>query len=298
MSYRAGFVGLVGMPNAGKSTLVNILVGEKVAIVTPKPQTTRKRMLGIVAKDDYQAIFVDAPGVTRSTSGLNDFLQTEWRSVIEDSDFLLAILNLDEKGPEPLVGILELVRRSGKPWAAVITKYDLGTDDRVGFLKAELLKDNVPIVITSSKENPEAAAKDVLELIAQSLPEADGPLFDPELITTSNLRDMTAEIIREKCFLELGEEIPYGLGIKIQAFNERQGRPTEIIADIIVDKESHKPMVIGSGGRKIKAIGTAARGDIERLIGSRVYLELHVVVKEKWTRSPNVLKDLGYVKHE
>lgn len=298
MSYRAGFVGLVGMPNAGKSTLVNALVGEKVAIVTPKPQTTRKRMLGIVAKDDFQAIFVDAPGVTRSTSGLNDFLQAEWRAVIEDSDFLLAILNLDEKGPEPLVGILELVRRSGKPWAAVITKNDLGTADRVGFLKAELLKDDVPLVITSAKENPEEATKEVLAVVSQSLPEAEGPLFDTDLITTSNLRDMTAEIIREKCFLALGEEIPYGLGIKIQAFNERQGRPTEIIADIIVDKDSHKPMVIGSGGKKIKSIGTAAREDIERLLDARVYLELHVVVKEKWTRSPNVLKDLGYVKYE
>ncbi len=211
---------------------------------------------------------------------------------------LLAILNLDEKKPEPLVGILDLVRKSGKPWAAVITKSDLATVDRIGFLRAELLPDNVPIVEVCATKNPKEALELVMSMVRAMLPESQGPLFDVDILTTENVREMAAEIIREKCFEELGEEIPYGLGIKIQSFKEVAGRMTEILADIVVDKASHKPIVVGKGGAKIKTIGMKARLDIEKLLDNRVFLETHVVVKEKWTRSPSLMKEMGYVVQE
>lgn len=296
MSFRAGFIGLIGMPNAGKSTLVNALIGEKVSIVTSKPQTTRRRITAITGDDTYQAVFVDAPGVVRSNTGLNEFLEAEYRGVIGDSDLLLAVLSLDEKKADNIVRIIKLVRESGKPWAVVITKEDLGSTERIGYIKAEMLQDpNIPIVVVSATKDPKQATALVLEMIKPLLPEAEGPLYDQDLPTTENLRDMAGEIVREKCFEALSEEIPYGLGVKVQSFTETEGRPTVIVADIIVDKSSHKPIVIGRGGEKIKAIGTRARQDIEKLIDSKVFLEVHVVVKEQWAKNHGIMRDLGYV---
>src|SRR5690606_38224872 len=156
-----------------------------------------------------------------------------------------------------IMRILSIVRESKKPWAVVITKSDLGMPERIGYIKAEMLQNpDIPVLVVSATENPKEAAELVLETVKKMLPENPTPLYDPEFPTTENLRDMAAEIVREKCFEELSEEIPYGLGVKIQSFQEREGRPTHIVADIIVDKPSHKPIVIGRKGEKIKAIGT------------------------------------------
>ncbi len=296
MSFKAGFVGLIGMPNAGKSTLVNALIGEKISIVTTKPQTTRRRVMGITGDKTFQAVFVDAPGVVKSSSGLNEFLEAEYRGVIGDSDLILAVLSVDEKRAENIVRIIKLVRESGKPWAAIVTKSDLGSPERIGYIKAEMLQTpDVPVIVVSALDDPKEATQLVLELVKQMLPEAPAPLFDQDIPTTENIRDMAGEIVREKCFEALSEEIPYGLGVKIQSFSENAGRATHIMADIIVDKASHKPMVIGKGGEKIKAIGTRARQDIEKLIDSKVFLEVHVVVKEKWAKNHGIMRDLGYV---
>lgn len=296
--FKAGFVGLVGMPNSGKSTLVNALIGEKVSIVTSKPQTTRRRILGITGDETFQAVFVDAPGVVGGTSELNEFLEAEYKKVISDSDVLLAVLHLDESKPERLIRILNLVRSAQKPWAVVITKKDIGTDNRIGFLKAETLNDKVPTLIVSATDNPKQTALEVLETVKSLLPDAAEPLYDNDIPTTETLRDMAAEIIREKCFEELSDELPYGLAVKIMKYEEVPNRATRITADIIVDKSSHKPMVIGKGGEKIKKIGSLARQDIEKLLDNQVYLELHVIVKEKWAKNKNIMKDLRYVIQE
>jgi GTP-binding protein Era len=178
----------------------------------------------------------------------------------------------------------------------VITKEDLGSPERIGYIKAEMLQaPGTPLEVVSVLKNKKEAVLTVLNMVKGLLPEANGPMFDPEIPTTENIRDMAGEIVREKCFEELSEEIPYGLGVKIQSFKENEGKATHIIADIIVDKPSHKPIVIGRKGDKIKAIGTRARQDIEKLIDSKVFLEVHVVVKEKWTKNKSIMKDLGYV---
>lgn len=293
-NYKAGFVALLGIPNAGKSTLTNCLVGEKISIVTNKPQTTRRRINGIVTQDNFQAILVDAPGAIDNTAGLNQFLKEELDDVLKTSDSVLAVLNLDANSPEPLEKIMDIAQNCGKPWAAVITKSDLGLGHRGHTLKAKLENNNIPYTEISVQADPLKAREKVFSLIKNILPESPAPLYPEEIPTTENIRDICAEIIREKAFEILFQEIPYQLAVQIRAYEEG-ATLTKIYADIIIEKENQRKIVVGHGAQNIKKIGTRAREAIEKLVGHKVYLELHVKVKKKWFKDPIVLKELGYV---
>lgn len=293
-NYKAGFVALLGMPNAGKSTLTNCLVGEKVSIVTNKPQTTRKRISGIVSQKNFQAILVDAPGAVENTSGLNQFLKDELDDVLKNSDSVLAVLNLDAPSPEPLEKIIEMAQNSGKPWAAVISKMDLNQGLRSHTLKAKLENAEIPYIEISVRNEPQETREKVFKVIKDLLPSSPAPLYDMDSLTTENVRDICAEIVREKCFELLFQEIPYQLAVQIRSFEEGKTL-TKIFADIIIEKENQRKIVVGQGAQTIKEIGTRSRAVIEKLVGHKVYLELHVKVKKKWSKDPIVLKELGYV---
>lgn len=293
-NYKAGFVALLGIPNAGKSTLTNCLVGEKISIVTNKPQTTRRRITGIVSQKNFQAILVDAPGAIENTAGLNQFLVDELNDVMRGADTVLAILNLDAPSPEPLEKIIEVAQNCGKPWAAVITKTDLGQGHRGHTLKAKLENANVPFTEISAHSEPLQTREKVFALIKDLLPESPAPLYPDDAPTTENVRDICAEVIREKSFEVLFQEIPYQLAVQIRSFEEGETL-TKIYADIIIEKENQRKIVVGQGAQNIKTIGTRARQIIEKLVGHKVYLELHVKVKKKWFKDPIVLKELGYV---
>jgi GTP-binding protein Era len=293
-NYKAGFVALLGVPNAGKSTLTNCLVGEKVSIVTNKPQTTRRRISGIVSQKNFQAILVDAPGAVENTAGLNQFLKDELDDVLRNSDSVLAVLNLDAQSPEPLEKIIEMAQNCGKPWAAVITKSDLGQAHRSHTLKAKLENAAIPYEEISVRSEPLETREKVLSLIKTLLPPSPAPLYDTESPTTENVRDICAETVREKCFELLFQEIPYQLAVQIRSFEEGKNL-TKIYADILIEKENQRKIVVGQGAQNIKEIGTRSRIVIEKLIGHKVYLELHVKVKKKWFKDPIVLKELGYV---
>lgn len=295
MSYRAGFVGLIGLPNSGKSTLMNALVGEKVSIVTSKPQTTRRRVMGLRSRPDFQAIVVDAPGVIRASSGLNMFLHEEAQDVISESDVLIAVLNIDEKSAEKLDLIIKLVSESGKPWIAVIHKTDLPQLHRPQILRDKLSKFNVPVIQGSALHESEVLAELIWEHIVPKFPFADGPLYDEELYTLSSVRELSAEIVREKCFENLHQEIPFGLAVRIVKFVEDEGKVIKIFAEIVVAKENHRPIVIGKDGQSLKKIGSDARKEIEAMTGRQVYLELKVASKRNWQKNPGVMKELGYV---
>lgn len=298
--YRAGFVGLIGLPNAGKSTLLNALVQQKISIVSPKPQTTRQRILGLASFSSSQIILVDAPGVLKNQSGLNAFLEREASQVIGESDVLVAVLNLDVDSKNSLDEIVNLVHTSGKPWFVVITKVDL---DHLSHRKIQLGDDlkkkfsDIKILLFSSKwmgSELDSFRADFIGSCSGLLPIMPCPLYDVDLVTPHSVRELSAEIIREKCFLELSHELPYQIAVRIRSFLEEE-QFARIEADIIVNKESQKAIVIGAKGSKIKQIGSLARSDIEALLGHPCYLGLKVVVRESWSKHHLIMKELGYV---
>lgn len=297
-SYRAGFIGLIGQPNAGKSSVLNFLVQEKVAIVTPKPQTTRRRVLGIVSKPEGQIVFVDAPGMVRAEKGINAFLQAEMESVIQNSDALLAVLPVDEASPDKINEILDVVKAAKKPWAVVITKTDLkDKTHRADIIRNIIDNKDISIFNLSTINDKDPERQEIMEALWKLVPEAPQPLYpDIELFTPHNIRDLVAEIVREKCFENLYQEVPYGIAVRIVKFEEPAEKDLyRIYAEILVTKESFKPIVIGKGASVIKKIGMDARLEMEKLVGAKVFLDLQVKVREDWNENKNILKELGYV---
>ena len=295
---KAGFVGLIGLPNSGKSTLMNFLIDEKVSIVTPRPQTTRRRVHGIWSSEEAQIVFVDAPGLVSSKPGLFDFLAKEATEVMSESDALIAVLSLDLKSAEEAEEIIEMVAKAKKPWIAVINKTDLDMyAHRVLILRTMLLKHSVPI-FTISCSNKDQFVKEVrpvlLEAIQKILPESPAPLYDPELYTTENVRDMVCEIVREKCFLNLNDEVPYSIAVRPIEFKEDALPVPRISLEILVSKDNHKGIVIGKGGMLLKKIGQEAREEIEKIMGTKIFLGLNVAAREDWYKNNRIMKELGY----
>lgn len=295
MSFRAGFVGLIGLPNSGKSTLLNAVVGEHVSIVSPKPQTTRRRVMGLWNTENFQAVLVDAPGIVKSKAGLFQFLHEECSDIVNQSDVLVVVLNVDASSFEELQEVVQMARHSGKPWLAIIHKIDLPEAHRPVILHQYLRELNVPVIQGSALKDPEVLKERLMEELPALLPDAPGPLYDRELFTLSTMRELAAELIREKAFLNLYQEIPFGLAVRILKFDEDSGPVVKIFAEIMVNKENHRPIVIGEGGRMLKRIGTEARKDIERLMDRKVYLGLKVSVKRNWAKNPGLMKELNYV---
>lgn len=295
MSLKSGFVGLVGTPNSGKSSFLNRILKEKVSIVTPKPQTTRRRVLGIMPYNEHQVVFIDAPGLVKSTSGLNPFLKQELEDVVQSSDALLAVLSLDEAAPESIDEILAIVSSSKKPWAAFINKTDLvDKAHRLSIIVEKVKALNGTFFTGSCNEEATVPKEEILSYFVEKLPESQGPLYDPELYTTSSVRELCAEIVREKCFEFLHQEIPYSLAVHVMKFDET-GKMPKITFEILVSKETHKPLVIGKKGEKLKEIAIASRQEIEKLLETQVFIEFHVSYKEDWMKNKNLMKELGYV---
>jgi GTPase len=294
--FRAGFVALIGEPNAGKSTLVNLLVGEKVSIVTEKPQTTRQRVTGILTTNSAQLVFVDSPGMLRSTSGLNAFLQDEFTHVVQNADVILALLPADATEGSAK-HLLELIQKEGKPFVAVITKADLLKGTQTPRFFKLLLDEKIPFFSISAMNRPEEAKDEVLKIVEPLLPASDKPLFEDDIYTTQSMRQMAGEAIREACFLNLQKEIPYGLAIRITTFKEDLKVP-RIEAEILVERDNHKGIVIGAKGAMLKKIGIESRAAIEAFVGRQVHLELHVIVRPNWFKNKRLMEELGYVIRE
>lgn len=300
MSFKAGFVGLVGLPNAGKSTLLNRLVKEKISIVTEKPQTTRRRILGIVSDENRQIVYVDSPGFIDAKKGLNQFLNLESLDVIKQSDVLLLLLSIDTQEEAQIDQMIKLCKESNKSIVAVLNKCDVVEfSRRIAILKKKLedIKTCKAVLEYSDQWGKDRA--DVLEQInntvTEYLPESPKPLFDVELFTPHTTRDLVAEIVREKCFLVLEKELPYQIAVQVLSYKEEE--LIKIQAVILVAKDSHKAIVIGKAAAVIKKIGMLARKDIEKLVGAKVFLQLDVKTKENWMENPRLMKELGY-KHE
>jgi GTPase len=291
--HRSGYVAIVGRPNVGKSTLLNRVLGQKIAGVTPKPQTTRRRLLGIKTLPSSQILFLDTPGIFSARDLIGERMVENAKQSLRDADAALWVI--DARGPLAAEDrdIAALLRSFEGPVVVALNKIDVGEKARLLPLMAEVaerLPDSQPIPISAlGGENLDV----LLQAVEAVLP--PGPAFYPaEDLTDESERTVVAEMIREKVMLETRAEVPYAVAVTVDDFEERTDRDVAVIrATIHVERSSQKPIVLGRQGARIKAIGRAARAEIEQLLGKRVFLELFVRVQEGWTKSAERLKEFG-----
>ena len=300
MAFKSGFVSIIGRPNAGKSTLLNALVGEKIAIVTHKPQTTRHRIQGYVnvkggsGRPPGQVVFIDTPGVHKPDSRLGSRMMHEVRDALEERDLVLLIVDATQAFGKGDQFVLDLLKQVTSPVILLLNKID--TIEKPELLKIidrySKLRDFAEIIPISATKRQ--GLDDIIGAVIQRLP--DGPrYFEKDQITDQPERVLVAELIRERVLVETGQEVPYAAAVKVEQF-ESGAKLTRIAAAIYCEREGQKAILIGKGGAMLKRIGTSARKQIERLLGTKVFLELFVKVRENWRSSEAALDELDWRK--
>ena len=290
---KSGFVSLIGKPNAGKSTLTNTIVGEKVSIVSWKPQTTRNKILGILSGDDYQLIIVDTPGMHKAKNALSKYMMKSVEAGQDGVEVIVYVMAMDKRLDEYDIQNLEKYAGKPTPFIVVLNKCDEVEQsailERITALKDIQGIDSIIPISALTGKNVDMLKERLLEL----LPEGE-KFFDEDMYTDKSIRFMVSEIIREKALRNLDAEIPYGIGVVVNKYEMNSNGVVSIDADIVCEKQSHKAMVIGKGGAMIKKLSTQARQDIENIIDEKVFLNLYVRVKEDWRDSDFLLNQLGY----
>jgi GTPase len=298
--HRSGFVAVVGRPNVGKSSLMNVYLGQKIAIVSSKPQTTRQTQLGILTRPDVQIIFVDTPGMHTPRNALGQFMMETAARTLQDVDAILFIVDVSgAPGPgDTQLAQIIAEKAAGKPVVLALNKSDLLKPENVVAHSAAyraLLPEATPWMLVSATRGDNL--DELLGFVMQTLPE--GPALYPEdEVTQTNLRELAGEMVREAALNALDQEVPHGLAVEIEEFQERLTGPTYIAAMVYVERETHKPIVIGKGGQMLKEIGSAARLEIEKMLEKPVYLELRVKVRKDWRKDEQEVRRLGYTDKE
>lgn len=289
---KGGTVAVIGRANAGKSTLINVLVGEKIAIVSPKPQTTRDRILGILNEKDYQIVFVDTPGLYKADSLLNSVMQKTTNESSKDVDVVLYVLDAHEGISEADKTLLRKFISTDTPFVLCLTKIDIMPENLLISELNELKQENVDVVPVSARKGKNL--KELLKVLVSKIPEGDR-LFPEGIISDRSERFMISELMREKILLKFDKEIPHGVAIIVNKFALRpDGKVYDISIDIVCEKLNHKAILIGKGGRAIKEVSSFARADMEKFLGKKVFLTTYVKVKEDWRNSVALLKEYGY----
>lgn len=293
---KTAFIAIVGRPNVGKSTLMNTLLGEKVAIVSSRPQTTRNRITGILTKGENQFVFLDTPGVHKAKTKLGDYMMKSVRSTVGAADAIVLIAEAGYAPGEIEKRLIEQIKRTELPSMLVLNKIDLVNRERLAETISEYAAlhnfDAVVPTCAESGKNVDA----VLEEAEKFLMESDW-MFDEDMLTDQPERQIASEIIREKILRILSDEIPHGTAVVIEDFKDEENM-IRIRAEIFCEKTSHKGIIVGKNGETLKKIGTYAREDMEAFFGQKVYLNLWVKVKEKWRDSEMSLNHFGYNKKE
>jgi len=293
--YRAGFIAVIGKPNVGKSTLMNVLLQQKIAAVSPRPQTTRKQQLGILTTDQAQIIFVDTPGFHTPRHKLGEKMVKAALKAIEDADGLLFLLDVSEPLGQEDLDLAERLQpfRASKPLVIALNKIDIAKEE---FLEAAVtfVGERFPTAQVLQISCVRGDNLDhLIAALTACLPLSE-PLYPPDQITDYYERDIAAELIREAALHILRDEVPHGIAVRIDQYQEKDDNLAVIDATIIVEKETHKAIVIGAGGNMIKKIGVQARQEIEAMSGRKIYLNLHVKVQKNWRKNETMLRWLGY----
>ena len=290
---KSGFIAVLGLPNAGKSTLTNALVGEKVSIVSWRPQTTRDKIVGIVNGDDYQIVLLDTPGIHEGRSKLSRFMADEVTSAKSSSDGAMYVLDGSRQMEKDTFEFIKSLAAS-TPTVVVVNKMDIA-DKALAMQTVARLSEikNIEIVPISAEKKENL---DELLSVIKTLLKDDVPYYPEDMYTDKPLRFMAGEIVREKALKFLLAEIPHGIGVEVTKFDVGEDGVTRIEADVICEKETHKPIIIGKGGETLKKISVAARKELETLVEGKVYLRLFVKVKSGWKDDGSVLTALGYTK--
>ncbi len=294
MKYKSGFVTIIGRPNVGKSTLMNNIIGEKIAIMSDKPQTTRNKIQTIYTEENYQIIFIDTPGMHKPKNKLGEYMQKSAQQTLNEVDAIILVVDeTTDMGPGDKY-ILEILKTVKTPIILVINKIDKIPPEAFEkvYNKYDSLKLFKEIIGISALQNKNVNV--LVEKIVNIIPE--GPQYFPaDMITDQPEKVIVSEIIREKLLHYLQEEVPHGVAVDILSMKQREGKDIiDIQATIYCERKSHKGIIIGKNGRKLKGIGKSAREDIERLLGSKVFLELWVKVKDDWRDNVNALQNFGY----
>lgn len=290
---RSGYVAVIGRANAGKSTLINVMVGEKVSIVSPKPQTTRDRILGVLTEDDYQIVFVDTPGIYKAHNALTDMMMRTTDMSAKSVDYILFVLDGHEGVREEDFELIRKYKALGIPMAVAYTKIDIMPKENIPldmakFSDAELDLDVFPVSARKGKN-----VRQLKEFLAEQMPEGERA-FVEDIVSDKSEKFMISEIMREKILLKFDKEIPHGIAIVINKFELQDNGVYDINLDIVCERANHKAILIGKQGRAIKEVSSFARQDMEKFLGAKVFLTTYVKVKEDWRDKLNLLKEYGY----
>lgn len=293
-TFRAGYAAIVGEPNVGKSTLMNALLGQKISIVTSKPQTTRQRVLGILTTDEAQIIFLDTPGLLNPKYLLHETMVRSAHTALEDADLILLLTEIGRGTtlPDVVEDVLK-TEVASKPLFLVINKVDTAPRDQVlpviaHFAARKKFREIIPLSALKGEN-----LDDLMKTVVRAMP-VHPPLYPPDIVSESPERFFVAELIREAIFRQFHEEVPYSTAVEIAEFKEREVGKTFINADIIVERSSQKGILIGAKGAALKKVGQSSRRSIEQFLQRPVFLELHVKVRERWRDNKGWLRKLGY----
>jgi GTPase len=293
-NFRSGYAAIVGAPNAGKSTLLNRMLGEKISITSKKPQTTRNRILGVVHRPGSQIVFIDTPGVHRAKSPLNVRIVDVALSALGDVDIVLLVADVTYSDKNSEMLLIENLKKQKRPVILALNKIDLVENDAIPGIIASWTRtlSFLEVVPVSAKHGTQIDS--LLGVMESALPKGP-PYFPEDALTDVPERFIAAEIIREKAFRLTGQEIPYSVAVTIDTFSEDNDRGiVEIYGSIHVERNSQKGIIIGKKGQKLREIGEAARLDIERMVGTKVFLKLFVHVQKNWSRDTKALRRFGY----
>lgn len=290
---RSGFIGVIGKANAGKSTLINVLVGEKISIVSPKPQTTRDAIMGILTREDYQLVFVDTPGIYKSTTYLSDLMMKTTEEAAKGVDLIMFVHDGHGGVSESDMELMKKYKSLGIPMIVAYTKTDIMPRENIPADVKKLYEGGIDCDIFPVSARKGTNIKKLVQTLVSFMPEGDKVIGD-DIVSDKSSKFMIGEIMREKILLKFDKEVPHGIAIVINEFRLGENGVYIVNLDIVCEKQSHKAILIGKQGAAIKEVSSFARKDMEKFLGAKVFLTTYVKVKEDWRDRPGLVRDYGY----